>query len=286
MRASLAMSKDLAGNEPTNGNGKAKDRVVVMVRDPYWLQAYWELSQQAVQRAQVALGQHWHAAKAVLRVHEMVRDGTTNTARKVLRDIEIHGGVNNWYIDVQSPPKSFQVDIGYRTPDGKFFSLARSSVVTTPRANAVNSIDKNWDGVAQDIDRVYALSGGYSAEGESSELKDLLEERLRRPMGAPVMAPFALAPPADGNRRDFALQVDAEVIVLGVTEPGAQVTVRGEPVRVKPDGTFSVRVNLPDRRHVLPVVASSGDGLEQRTIVLAIERNTKIMEPVMREPEG
>jgi hypothetical protein len=41
---------------------------------------------------------------------------------------------------------------------------------------------------------------------------------------------------------------------------------------------------MPDRREVLPVVAGSGDGLEQRTIILAIERNTKIMEPVTREP--
>jgi hypothetical protein len=31
-------------------------------------------------------------------------------------------------------------------------------------------------------------------------------------------------------------------------------------------------------------VASSRDGVEQRTIVLAIERNTKIMEPMVHEP--
>jgi hypothetical protein len=55
-------------------------------------------------------------------------------------------------------------------------------------------------------------------------------------------------------------------------------------VHLRPDGSFAVRFNLPDRRHVLPVVASSGDGGEQRTIVLAVDRNTKVMEPVMREP--
>ncbi|NQU19795.1 MAG: DUF4912 domain-containing protein, partial [Candidatus Nealsonbacteria bacterium] len=41
---------------------------------------------------------------------------------------------------------------------------------------------------------------------------------------------------------------------------------------------------LPNRRHVLPIVASSGDGVEQRTIVLAVDRNTKVMEPVIRDP--
>jgi hypothetical protein len=32
------------------------------------------------------------------------------------------------------------------------------------------------------------------------------------------------------------------------------------------------------------MVASSRDGAEQRTIVLAVDRNTKVMEPVTNEP--
>jgi hypothetical protein len=71
-----------------------------------------------------------------------------------------------------------------------------------------------------------------------------------------------------------------------VTDPDAHVTLRGEPVRLQPDGSFAMRFTLPDRRQVLPVVASSGDGAEQRTIVLAVERNTKVMEPVIRDPES
>ena len=31
------------------------------------------------------------------------------------------------------------------------------------------------------------------------------------------------------------------------------------------------------------VVAASADGVEQRTVVLAVERNTKVMEPQIRE---
>ena len=49
------------------------------------------------------------------------------------------------------------------------------------------------------------------------------------------------------------------------------------------DGSFTVRLSMPNRRQVLPVVASSGDGVEQRTIILAVERNTKVMEPKIRE---
>jgi hypothetical protein len=42
-------------------------------------------------------------------------------------------------------------------------------------------------------------------------------------------------------------------------------------------------MSMPDRRQLLPVVANSRDGAEQRTIVLAVERNTKVMEPMIRE---
>ena len=42
----------------TNGksSGQQKDRLVVMVRDPYWLHAHWEITRQSVERAQAALG--------------------------------------------------------------------------------------------------------------------------------------------------------------------------------------------------------------------------------------
>ena len=82
---------------------------------------------------------------------------------------------------------------------------------------------------------------------------------------------------------DFKFEVDAEMIVYGVTNPDTHVSLRGEPVRIRPDGTFTVRMSLPNQRQVIPVVASAANGGEQRTIVLAVERNTKVMEPVVRE---
>ncbi len=285
LKARLTQSKDLAFHCAAEDGAQVKDRLVVMVRDPYWLHAYWELSRQSVERARVAMGQHWHGSRAVLRVWEVVRDGTTSTARKLVRDVEVHGGVNNWYIDVSDPPKSYQVDIGYLAPSGKFQSLARSNTVSTPPAESANAVDGNWEEVAEDFDRIYALSGGYDEEAEASDLKNLFEQRLRRPMGSPMVTRYGLGA-AGNDRRDFSFQVDAELIVYGTVDPDAHVTLRGEPVRLQPDGSFSVRFALPDRRQVLPVVASSADGVEQRTIVLAVERNTKVMEPVVREPDA
>ena len=190
IKAKLAEAKDLTFRTIIEHNGHVKDRLVVMVRDPYWLHAYWELSRKSIERAKVALGPYWHGARPVLRLCEVVRDGTTNSPRQPIRDIEIHGGVNNWYIDVQNPPKSYQLDIGYVAGDGRFFCLARSNVVSTPAAAAGDTFDKNWADVAKDFDRIFALSGGYSEPTVNGELKEVLEERLRHPIGDPLTMQF------------------------------------------------------------------------------------------------
>ncbi len=196
----------------------------------------------------------------------------------------IHGGVSNWYLHVNEPPKSYRVEIGYLAGSGKFFALSRSNVVTTPPPGTTDAIDEHWAGVAQDFDKIYAMSGGYSVEGSNHELQELFEERLRRPMGSPMMTRYGEGIeglfPTKGN---FRLEVDAELIVYGVTEANSHVSLRGEPVRLRPDGSFTVRMSLPNQRQVIPVVASAANGGEQRTIVLAIERNTKVMEPILRE---
>ena len=78
IRAKLAKAKDLAHKSSKPTNGHAKDRLVLMVRDPYWLHDYWELSHAGVQRAQAALGQHWHGARPLLRLCEVGSSGTTS----------------------------------------------------------------------------------------------------------------------------------------------------------------------------------------------------------------
>ena len=261
-----------------------RDRIVLMVRDSFWLHACWELTRQTIERAKAAMAEHWHTAQPVLRLYDVELGTTTNTSERVARDIPIHGGVTNWYIDVANPPHSYRVDIGYLAATGKYFPLAKSNSVSTPAPGAIDTIDNNWMAVAENYERIYAMSGGYSEEGGSSELQELFEERLRRPMGSPVVSRFgAGAERSNGKEGGFRFDVDAEMILFGSTKAGAHVTLSGEPVKLREDGTFTVRLSMPDKRQVLPVVASSADGIETRTVVIAIERNTKVMEPMVKD---
>jgi hypothetical protein len=280
-------TKDLSAKVPKDlPAGYGKDRIIVMVRDPYWLHAYWELTRHAIQRAEAALGQDWHGAKPILRLLDVSSNGITNSAEAVLRDIDIHGGCNNWYIDVVNPPKSYRVDIGYLSKKGRFYVLARSNVVSTPRAGVSDLIDENWADIdAKKADRIYAMSGGFDPTASSLELKQLFEERLRRPLGSPAITSMGSGAWLPGRARKFWFQLDAELIVYGATEPNARVTLQGEPVKLRPDGTFTMRFSLPDSRQIIPAVATSADGIEERTIVLAVERNTKQLEPMIHENE-
>ncbi len=278
-------TKDLSAKVPKDlPAGYGKDRIVVMVRDPYWLHAYWELTRQAIQRAEAALGQDWHGAKPILRLLDVSSHDTTSSAEAIVRDVDIHGGCNNWYIDVLNPPRSYRVDIGYLARNGQFYVLARSNVVTTPRAGLSDVIDENWADIdVKKADRIYAMSGGFDPTASSLELKQLFEERLRRPMGSPAVTSFGSGAFLPGKQRKFWFQIDAELIVYGATEPSARVTLQGEPVKLRPDGTFTMRFSLPDSRQIIPAVAASADGVEERTIVLAVERNTKQLEPMIHD---
>lgn len=280
-------TRDLSAKVPRDlPAGYGKDRVVLMVRDPFWLHCYWELTRQAIQRAEAALGEEWHTSRPILRLLDVSHRETGSSSESIVRDIEIHGGCNNWYIDVNNPPRSFRVDIGYLARSNRFYVLARSNVVSTPRAGASDVIDENWADIdLKKADRIYAMSGGFDPSASSLELKQLFEERLRRPLGSPAITSFGSASmfPGSGKGRRFWFQLDAELIIYGATDSNARVTLQGEPVKLRPDGTFTMRFSLPEGRQIIPAVATSPDGVEERTIVLAIERNTKHLEPMIKE---
>lgn len=274
----VAVSKPL----PLKINWPNRDRLVVMVRGPFWLHATWDLTPAGVQRAQAALGQDWHSAKPILRLIQLSSAGSSTSSERIARDIPIHGGVKNWFIDVNKPPQTYRIEIGYLSERGKFFCLARSNTVTTPPAQNGDSLDTHWGDIALDVEKIYALSGGGDA---SSDLQELFEEKTQRPLSN-LAANGHVALSIDGilaPYKNFKLEIDAEIVLRGSSLAGCTVNVQGEPIKVHSDGSFSVRMDFPNRRQVIPIVATSKDGVQHRTVVLAIERNTKAMEAPQRE---
>ena len=265
------------GAKRTRAQDQHQDRVILLVRDAFWLQASWEVTRASVERARSAMAERWHTATPTLRLLT-VSDVSNNNAESVERDITIHGGVDNWYIDVDDPPSRYRVLVGYLADNGEFYTLCRSNIVETPRPGECERLDEHWRDIAEDYERIYSLSGGYDTDG--GDLREIFEERLHRPMPLRREQGQTVADPTLLRQGKLPFKVDAELIIFGKTASSASVMVAGRPVKLQEDGSFTVRMELPDKRQVLPVTAESRDGLRQRTTVVAVERNTKVMEPV------
>ena len=95
-------------------------------------------------------------------------------------------------------------------------------------------------------------------------------------------SPQGGAPTGPGG---FWFNVNAELIVYGASEPGANVTIGGQPITLRPDGSFSFRFALPDGQYELPVTAVSADGAEARHAALQFSRATKVIGDVGQHPQ-
>ena len=75
-------------------------------------------------------------------------------------------------------------------------------------------------------------------------------------------------------RKGFCFNVTPELVLYGVTEPDASVTISGQPIELRADGTFSCRFALPDGSFELTVAAVSAEN-EVRRVELRFSRSTE-----------
>lgn len=273
-----------AAKEPaprTPSSGLTKDRIFLAVPEPHWLHVIWELSAQSIQRAEAALKQDWYGAKLIIRLSDVTSHDTTSTSETPLRDIVVEGECTTWYINVPQPPRQYRADIGYLSRRGDFFPLAKSNVATPPKAGSSEALDA-WPQDAKQAERTLARSTGFASSGDAG-LREFIEERLKRSLAPPRETAFGSGATPPGAMKKFFFNIDAGLIVCGWTDPSAHVTLGNDPVSLKPDGSFAMWFSLPDSRQIIPAVATSADGVEERTIVLAVERNTKYLDPMIHD---
>ena len=126
----------------------------------------------------------------------------------------------------------------------------------------------------------------------SAEIPEVLRGH-QVPLASPeLVAPVSpevrpISSPAGGEmpvEHGFWLNVNAELVIYGATQPNARLTLAGESVRLRPDGTFSFRFALPDGRFELPLNAASAQG-EVRHVNLSFTRATVCQGKVGTHPQ-
>jgi hypothetical protein len=126
-----------------------------------------------------------------------------------------------------------------------------------------------------DFEKMYALSGGLDPGQSSAELVGEMHRRLRAEGASGAVSSFGASPLGKAEKiAGFWFTLDCELVVYGATEPDATVTLQGQPVKLRPDGTFTVRMMLPDGLQEIETVATSADGSEERIITPVVSRTT------------
>jgi len=244
------------------------DKMVLLVRDPWWLYTYWELRQETVERLKAELKDEFYKVKRLLRVYDVTGIIFNGSNANRFFDIQIHEFANNWYIDAGAAGRSWCVDLGLKLSNGRFITILRSNVVQTPLDGPSWITDEEWMIPDDMFARLYGMGFGL---GRSSPVGKAWREKI---ISSPGIASMA-SPVKKALKKGFWLRVDCELIVYGATEPDAKVTVQGKPINLRPDGTFTLRYYLPDGKQVIPVKAVSSDKTEERTITPIVNRETK-----------
>ncbi len=139
--------------------------VTLMVRDPYWLYAYWELAPEVGRELSDVLGDaKFESCRLVLRVYDVT--GTDLERPAGYDDIEVAHGARNWYINVSRVEREYAAELGVLAPDGAFLVIARSNRVTLPPVGPSEVIDEEWVTVDA-LGHVYQQAGKIPDSGTS-----------------------------------------------------------------------------------------------------------------------
>ncbi|MHB9094884.1 MAG: DUF4912 domain-containing protein, partial [Eubacteriales bacterium] len=107
--------------------------IVLLVRDPHCIFGYWELSDEQMNLVAKEFQCQWGKVPLILRVYDLTGlnfDGENSHSHF---DIAIHALANNYYVKEVNANRSYCVDLGVITSEGRFVTLLRSNVVLTPR---------------------------------------------------------------------------------------------------------------------------------------------------------
>lgn len=261
-----------------------KDRLVILVRDPRWLFAYWELTASTWERARASVSaSEWDQGRTTLRLFPanvlpaLNAGGPGDTSAADARaatspepqpiwQAEV-GIADNWYIELPTHVMSFtslHAELGRSLPSGRFVPLVQSNIAFLPPRDISPLQDSQWLTIEEVWQRFVGLPPGTSSEALIRAIRARYSREAFSPgIGAPLLMSPGLSPGfspgawqgGPGAARQFWLTVSTDLILYGATEPGATVTVGGQPVEAGVDGSFQLRFHLVDGELVLPVTA-------------------------------
>jgi hypothetical protein len=157
------------------------------------------------------------------------------------------------------------------------YEVARDGAVVPARGEAISGR------LAEEIVRRTQVGSLDVTEILRRRLAEETSSGLRPNLPGSPSSPFGAS---FARERDFFMHVNAELIVYGGTHPGAKVRINGQPVELRPDGTFTFHFNFPDGNFHIPIEASSPDAVENRSALLSFLRLSATQGEVTATPQS
>ena len=155
-----------------------EDHITLMVRDPSMTYAYWEVTTGRLEREKAWFGMN---AELVIRIYDIT--GVRFDGRNAIGyfDQAMADLIGSWYFETGRPGHSFCADIGLRSPDGRFLTLARSNFITMPRDGVSDVIDEEWMLADEKFWQLYGFPDGIS----SPQVQELWRRRHQQELSSP-----------------------------------------------------------------------------------------------------
>ena len=124
--------------------GHGQDRVTAMVVDPERLYAYWEVTDEALERARAALGPGGRDAWLNLRVYDVTNRIFDGTNAHGYFDHSVSRADRQWFFFIGKPSSTAVVEVGLKSDEGHFVRVARSSRTDFPRRESAPAGRAEW----------------------------------------------------------------------------------------------------------------------------------------------
>ena len=123
-------------------------KLVLLVRDPYWAFSYWDFSGETWNWIQKKFSEESNL-KPMMRIYDL----DAKRSYHLLISLE----TKNWYLHLGTPDHRYVAELGLGDGNTRFYRIARSNEVRTPRDSPSEEIDPEWN--ARDFEEIYRLSG-------------------------------------------------------------------------------------------------------------------------------
>jgi hypothetical protein len=144
-------TKTISVNEYELPSYNAVSRITLITKDPSWIYAYWEIAESSVEDVKRQLGGNLDGTRFVVRMYDVTYKDFNGFNANHWFDIEVGRHSTNWYISLWNDNVSYCGEIGILHYSGRFFPMARSNFVHTPRASSSNRFEEIWMDLEEEL---------------------------------------------------------------------------------------------------------------------------------------